>query len=110
MSHLSQCAELHDDPDWVLSDDSHQLYDMWVVKLTHRHCRDREWKLVSISASSFFFLSIRDGNLTGFLEELFPDTVRCGVLTCLDGHGEGRVLLEETQIKASDTHWPSKDT
>lgn len=43
------------------------------------------------------------GNLTGLLEELFPDAVRCGVLTGLDGHGEGRVLLQDTQTKASDS-------
>lgn len=43
------------------------------------------------------------GNLTGLLEELLPDAVRCGVLTGLDGHGEGRVLLHDTQTKASDS-------
>lgn len=40
-SHLSECAELHDDPDWILSDDSHQLNNVGVVKLTHGHCRER---------------------------------------------------------------------
>lgn len=54
MSHLSQCAKLHDDPDWVLSDDPHQLHDVWVVELTHGHCRDRdgdsEGMLVSLAA------------------------------------------------------------
>lgn len=46
---------------------------------------------------------VRDGNLTSFLEELFPDAVRSRVLTGFDGHREGRVLLEDTWIKASDS-------
>lgn len=46
---------------------------------------------------------MKDGNLTGFLEELFPDAVRCGVLTGLDSYRKGRVLLEDTQIKATDS-------
>ena len=39
-SHLSECAELHDDPDWILCDDSHQLHNVGVVKLAHGHCRE----------------------------------------------------------------------
>lgn len=45
--YLSECAQLHDDPDRVLCDDSDQLHNVRVVKLTHcywgetgvhRHC------------------------------------------------------------------------
>ena len=37
--------------------------------------------------------------LTCFLEELLPDAVRRGVLTCLHGHRQGRVLLENPKQK-----------
>ncbi len=37
MSYLSECAELHDNPDWILRDDSHQLHNVGVVKLPHGH-------------------------------------------------------------------------
>ena len=36
--YLSECAQLHDDPDGVLCDDSDQLHNVRVVKLTHRYC------------------------------------------------------------------------
>lgn len=35
--YLSECAQLHDDPDGVLRDDADQLHDVRVVKLTHRY-------------------------------------------------------------------------
>lgn len=35
--YLSERAQLHDDPDGVLCDDSNQLHDVRVVKLAHRH-------------------------------------------------------------------------
>lgn len=44
-SHLSKCAELHDDPDWILCDYSHQLHNMGVIKLTHGHCKEGITKL-----------------------------------------------------------------
>lgn len=42
MSYLSKCTELHDDPDWILSDDSHQLHYVRMIKLTHGHCGKHE--------------------------------------------------------------------
>lgn len=67
MSHLSQCAKLHDDPDWVLSDDSHQLHDVGVVELTHGHCRDRDSQRREVGEplSAFF-----PGNLFFFFLEV----------------------------------------
>lgn len=38
--YLSKCAQLHDDPDGVLCDDSDQLHNVRVIKLTHRYCRE----------------------------------------------------------------------
>ena len=35
--YLSERAQLHDDPDGVLCDDSDQLHDVRVVKLAHRY-------------------------------------------------------------------------
>ena len=35
--YLSECAQLHDDPDRVLCYDSNQLHNVRVVKLTHRY-------------------------------------------------------------------------
>lgn len=37
-THLSQSAELHDDPHRVFGDHSDQLDDVRVVELTHGHC------------------------------------------------------------------------
>ena len=42
------------------------------------------------------------GALTRFLEELLPDAVRRGVLTRLDGHRQGRVLLDKAQRTIED--------
>lgn len=39
VSYLSQRAELHDDPDWIIWDDAHQLHNVRMVKLTHGYCR-----------------------------------------------------------------------
>lgn len=40
--YLSQCAELHDDPDRIICDDSHQLHNVGMVKLTHGHYEDKQ--------------------------------------------------------------------
>ena len=40
--------------------------------------------------------------LTGLLEELLSDAVGGGVLACLDGHGQSRVLLRGDTNDVSD--------
>lgn len=56
-SHLSKCAELHDDPDWIVCDYSHQLHNMGVIKLTHGHCKEGVTKLKGQEICKFYNLN-----------------------------------------------------
>lgn len=37
-SYLSECTQLHNDPDGIFCDYSDQLHDVWMIKLPHCHC------------------------------------------------------------------------
>lgn len=82
-SHLSERAELHDDPHRVLCDHADQFNDVRVVELTHRY-----WKTKRVSTSE----RKQGGNketqsgVTGFLKELLSDAVCGAVFAGFDGN------------------------
>lgn len=51
--YLSERTQLHDDPDGVLRDDSDQLHNVRVVKLTHRY-----WGKTVVHGQSFEDISV----------------------------------------------------
>lgn len=113
MSYLSKCTELHDDPDWILSDDSHQLHYVRMIKLTHGHCKKHKREESNNSPKRNLFKNYLEGtailllwgqHLTCFLEKFFPDTVWCWVFARLHCHRQSWILLQETHPKKQNQH------